>query len=203
MTFDYFTRFPPSPGTPARRTGAEQPVLTPTMSIHIIIDGYNLIRQSIRLGDIDLQDIQLGREELIDLLAAYKRIKAHRITVVFDGTGSPSLARQRDRQKGISIVFSHTGESADTVIKRMAREEGEKALVVTSDLDIVRSVEAWGAATIDSTDFETRLALSLYADGIEIDRDAYNGWKPTTKKKGPSRRRSKKQRKTRARIRKL
>ncbi len=173
------------------------------MSIHIIIDGYNLIRQSKKLSALDLQDIQLGREGLVDMLAAYKKVKAHRITVVFDGTRSPLFSQQRDRQKGITIVFSHNGESADTVIKKMARREGEKALVVSSDLDIVRSAEARGAATISARDFENKLAMSLYVDGMESDRDAYNGWKPTTKKKGPSRRLSKKQRKNRTKIRKL
>ena len=118
------------------------------MSIHIIIDGYNLIRQSKKLSALDQQDIQLGRDTLVGMLATYKKIKAHRITVVFDGTGSPVLSRQRDRQKGITIVFSKNGESADTVIKQMARREGEKALVVSSDLDIVHSAESRGAATI-------------------------------------------------------
>ena len=155
------------------------------------------------MSEIDLQDIQLGREALIDMLAAYKKIKAHRITVVFDGTGSPTLSRQRDRQKGITMVFSQYGETADTVIKKMAREEGEKALVVSSDLDVMQSVEARGSAIISSTEFENKLILSIYAGGMEIDRDAFSGWKPTTKKKGPSRRRPKKQRKTRARIHKL
>ena len=173
------------------------------MSIHIIIDGYNLIRQSKQLSALDLEDIQLGRDALIDMLAAYKKIKAHRITVVFDGTRAPLLALQRDRRKGITIVFSHNGETADTVIKQMARREGQKALVVSSDLDIVRSVEAQGAATISALDFEDKLTLSRYAAGMEIDRDAYDGWKPTTKKKGPSRRLSKKQRKTRTKVRKL
>ncbi|CAB1058792.1 hypothetical protein D1BOALGB6SA_3549 [Olavius sp. associated proteobacterium Delta 1] len=173
------------------------------MSIHIIIDGYNLIRQSKQLSALDLQDIQLGREALVDMLAAYKKIKAHRITVVFDGTRSPLLSLQRDRYKGITIVYSHYGESADTVIKQMARREAEKTLVVSSDLDIVRSVETQGAATISAVEFENKLTLSHYADGMRIDRDAYIGWKPTTKKKGPSRRMSKKQRKTKAKIRKL
>ena len=173
------------------------------MSIHIIIDGYNLIRQSKQLSALDLQDIQLGREALIDMLAAYKKIKAHRITVVFDGTRPPLLALQRDRQKGITIVFSHHGESADTIIKQMAGREAEKALVVSSDLDIVHTVEARGAATISAVDFENKLTLSYYAAGMETNRDAYNGWKPTTRKKGPSRRQSKKRRKTQAKIRKL
>jgi predicted RNA-binding protein with PIN domain len=173
------------------------------MSIHIIIDGYNLIRHSKKLSDLDLQDIQSGREALIDMLAAYKRIKAHRITVVFDGTRSYPVYCQRDRQKGITIVFSQNGRSADSVIKQMARAEGQKALVVSSDLDIVRSAEASGAAVIAAPDFERKLEMSFFADGMDIDRDAYVGWKPTTKKKGPGRRLPKKRRKNQAKIRKL
>ena len=173
------------------------------MSLHVIIDGYNLIRQSKKLSALDQQDIQLGREALVDMLAIYKKIKAHRITVVFDGTGFQLSSQQRDRQKGIAIVFSHNGESADSLIKRMARKEGQKALVVSSDLEIVRSAASGGAATISARDFEDKLTMSRYVDGMDIDRDAHNGWKPTTKKKGPSRRLSKKQRKNRAKIRKL
>ena len=85
----------------------------------------------------------------------------------------------------------------------MADKERQKALVVSSDLDIVRSVEARGSATISAVEFENKLAFSQYADEMDIDRDAYDGWKPTTKKKGPSRRLSKRQRKTKAKIRKL
>ena len=88
------------------------------MSIHIIIDGYNLIRQSNRLSILDLQDIQLGRDALVDMLAAYKKVKSHRITVVFDGTRAPLFSQQRTRLKGITVIFSHKGESADTVIKK-------------------------------------------------------------------------------------
>ncbi|MCD4762468.1 MAG: NYN domain-containing protein, partial [Desulfobacterales bacterium] len=48
------------------------------MSLHIIIDGYNLIRQSTTLSDLDGQDIQLGREALLNMLVAYKKIKHHK-----------------------------------------------------------------------------------------------------------------------------
>jgi uncharacterized protein len=173
------------------------------MSIHIIIDGYNLIRQSKSLSILDLQDIQLGREALVDMLAAYKKIKSHRITVVFDGTTAPQFSQQRDRRKGISIIFSHKGESADTVIKKMARNERQRALVVSSDQDIVQSVEANGATTVSANDFENKLTMSVDIDGLQFNRDNYEGWRPTTKKKGPSRRLSKRQRKNSAKIRKL
>jgi predicted RNA-binding protein with PIN domain len=173
------------------------------MSIHIIIDGYNLIRQSKSLSILDLQDIQLGRDTLVDMLAAYKKIKPHRITVVFDGTTAPLLSQQRDRRKGISIIFSHKGESADTVIKNLARKERQRALVVSSDQDIVQSATANGAATVSANDFENKLTMSMDMDGLQFDRDDYIGWQPTTKKKGPSRRLSKQQRKNSAKIRKL
>jgi predicted RNA-binding protein with PIN domain len=173
------------------------------MSLNIIIDGYNLIRQSSRLSMLDLQDIQLGREALVDMLAAYKKFKAHRITVVFDGSGPPLLSRRRDRRKGITIVYSQAGESADAVIKKMARREGAGAMVVSSDQDIVQSAASWGAATISARDFETKLVTSQYMDGMQIEGEDQEGWTPTTKKKGPRKRLSKKERKNRAKLRKL
>jgi predicted RNA-binding protein with PIN domain len=102
------------------------------MSLHIIIDGYNLIRQSDTFRFLDRQSMQRGREALVNVLAAYKKIKSHTITVVFDGAQAPPLAPQSDRVKGIIIEFSRNGESADTVIKRLARKERQKALVVSS-----------------------------------------------------------------------
>ncbi|MGD2014277.1 MAG: NYN domain-containing protein, partial [Desulfobacterales bacterium] len=131
------------------------------MSLHIIIDGYNLIRQSKRLSNLDLQDIQLGRDALIDMLSAYKKVKAHRITVVFDGTRTPLFSQQRNRLKGITVIFSHKGESADTVIKKMARKERQAALVVSSDQDIVQSAAASGTATVSANDFENKLRMSM------------------------------------------
>ena len=173
------------------------------MSIHIIIDGYNLIRQSKSLSRLDLQDIQLGRDTLVDMLAAYKKIKSHRITVVFDGNTAPLFSQRRDRRKGISVIFSHKGESADSVIKKMARKERQRALVVSSDQDIVQSAAASGAATISANKFENKLTMSFDIKGLQVDRDDYDGWRPTTKKKGPSRRLSKRQRLNTAKIRKL
>jgi hypothetical protein len=150
-----------------------------------------------------MQDIQLGRDALVDMLAAYKKFKAHRITVVFDGAGSPLFTRQRDRQKGIVVVYSNKDESADAVIKKMSRREGPKALVVSSDQDIVRSAESWGSATVSAREFEDRLVAARFLDGTQMETENHNGWTPTTKKKGPSRRLPKKQRKNRARLGKL
>ena len=173
------------------------------MSIHIIIDGYNLIRRSSLLSTLDQQDIQLGREALLHALSSYKRIKHHMITVVFDGTHAPPLSHHKDRVKGIKVKFSRSGETADTVIKRMAARDREKALVVSSDLDIVNFAASMGAATISSPAFEEKITMAVYMDTkVEVEQNQ-GGWVPTTKKKGPSRRLSKRRRRNRVKIKKL
>ena len=173
------------------------------MSIHIIIDGYNLIRQSNSLSTLDNQDIQLGREALLDTLAEYKSIKRHKITVVFDGTNAPSFSQHKNQIKGIKIKFSRSGETADTVIKRLVYKEREKALVVSSDMDIINFAVSMGAATISSPAFEEKISMTVYMDTKEIENEDEGGWIPTTKKKGPSRRPSKRKRRSRIKIKKL
>jgi len=173
------------------------------MSIHIIIDGYNLIRQSSSLGPLDHQDLQLGREALVDLLSKYKRIKHHKITVVFDGTNALSFSGHRDYISGIEIIFSRSGESADSVIKKIAAGEKEKALVVSSDRDVADSSYLSGAAVIGSVEFEKKLEMAAYSDDFNIDGQDEVGWIPTTKKKGPSRRLKKRNRQSKAKIKKL
>jgi uncharacterized protein len=173
--------------------------------MHIIIDGYNLIRQSKTLSAIELEDIQRGREALIDMLSVYKNVKHHRITVVFDGANAPFLSPAQDRVKGIKVVFSRNDETADSVIKRMAVNEGQQALIVSSDREIFDFAVQQGAATLASPDFEKKMTASLYGEVGDIDHenDRTRVWDGSTKKKGPSKRRSKKDRYRQTKIKKL
>jgi len=173
------------------------------MSLHIIIDGYNLIRQSPRLKRLDHQDIQLGRQGLLEELALYKKRKRHRITVVFDGTNAPVFTQQQDRFRGIDVQFSPAGESADTIIKRMAAREREKALIVSSDRDIVVFAMSHGAAVISSLHFDEKIAQAAPAADDSFPALDAKSWNPSTKKKGPSRRLSKRERKNKIKTRKL
>jgi len=173
------------------------------MSMHLIIDGYNLIRQSKVLSPLDRQDIARGREALIGRLAAYRRLKPHRITVVFDGIQAPDLSPTRDRVQGITIVFSRRGESADTVITRMARQEAGQAMVVSSDLALARAAEACGAAAIDSPEFEARMAMAVAMEGSAEPAEEPPGRRVSTRKKGEGRRLPKRLRQQRMKAAKL
>jgi predicted RNA-binding protein with PIN domain len=163
--------------------------------VHIIIDGYNLIRLSKHFKTIERQDFQSGREALVEALAQYKKAKGYQITVVFDGLGAEIGLPRRDRVKGIELHYSRTGEPADAVIKRMAAREREKALVVSSDHDIVRCAEASGAAVIGASAFEERLAMArLMAESGEKPEEMGTSRSVDTRKKGPQRRLPKRQR---------
>jgi predicted RNA-binding protein with PIN domain len=182
------------------RLAAETPV---DMPLHIIIDGYNLIRQSSRLSALEDQDIQFGRDALIEDLAAYKRLKSHRITVVFDGANAPPAVQGRSRDRGIDIRFSRSGELADDLINKMVLDVREQALVVSSDQEVAGFALDHGAAAISSPEFETRLSMAAYMDMKGSVDESSEGWVPTTKKKGPRRRLPKKARRLNAKTKKL
>jgi predicted RNA-binding protein with PIN domain len=173
------------------------------MGLHIAIDGYNLIRQSRHFSTLDQQDLQSGREALVDSLAAYKRIKRYAITVIFDGASAPAGMVRRDRIKGIELRYSRPGELADAVIKRMAAREKQNLLVVSSDNEIVDYAQSMGSAVISAPEFERRLVMARFMDQEAGEAANDDGWRPTTKKKGPSRRLPKKRRRMAKRISKL
>ncbi|MFP4531736.1 MAG: NYN domain-containing protein [Desulfobacterales bacterium] len=175
------------------------------MALHIIVDGYNLIRQSRVMGPIDQQDLELGRQTLLERLAAYKRIKGHQITVVFDGAAQYTVFDRTDREKGINVRFSRHGESADAVIKRMAGRERQKALVVSSDREVIGFSESQGAAVIDSLEFEQKLEMAEYMNvkGLSPEAEEDAGGRLDTRKKGPGKKPPKQKRKHQKKIRKL
>ena len=174
------------------------------MTLHIIVDGYNLIRQTPRLAEMDRRNLESGREALIRLLSGYRHARPHRITVVFDGADGPDFPGSRQTRMGIHILFSSAGENADMVIKRLAARDREKALVVTSDRDVISGAEACRAATINSQSFGEKLTFLSNIDGFPgPSEEEFSGWRPTTKKKGPSRRAPKRVRKNLQKISKL
>jgi predicted RNA-binding protein with PIN domain len=176
--------------------------------MHIIVDGYNLIRQSDVLRGHERQSLEAGRKALIRGLAQYKRARGHRITVVFDGWEGGSPLEERDLAGGVAIIYSRLGEKADEVIKRLVAAGSEEILVVTSDREIATFAARRGQSSIASPEFAARLdrfASTAAGDTDtpeEVEEDE-TGRPGAGKRKGPARRLSKQKRAARARIRKL
>jgi predicted RNA-binding protein with PIN domain len=175
------------------------------MPLELIIDGYNLIRQSDTFRRLDARSLEQGREALLTRLAAYKKIRNHPITVVFDGWGGFSPVSTIQKQQGVTVVYTGQGETADEWIKRQI-EQVQYGAVVTSDRDIGRHAERLGIAAIPSRAFERRMEQTLANDIKGMTMDEEEGEEEElieARKKGPARRLSKQERRRQAVLAKL
>ncbi|MFO8112050.1 MAG: NYN domain-containing protein [Desulfosalsimonadaceae bacterium] len=175
------------------------------MSLHVIIDGYNFIRQSEALRDLERQALEFGREALVERLVEYRRVKRHKVTLVFDGSPKYFFPDANTSWKGVGIKFSRHGETADALIKKMARREKEKAVIVSNDRDIGRFAEANGATVLESGTFEKKLwmaeMMGSEEPASESEPDRHRG--NHTKKKGPAKKLPKKARRVQKKTGKL
>jgi predicted RNA-binding protein with PIN domain len=139
---------------------------------HVIIDGYNLIRRTPRHADLERRSLETARRSLLDRLVVYKRATGHRLTIVFDGVVGGDVVESRVRDRGVDVVYTPRGITADETIARMARDTSLGAVVVvTADLRLARAVERRGAAVIDPADFDARLDLAAPSDAKPLEPD--------------------------------
>lgn len=172
------------------------------MAIHLIIDGYNLIRQTPVLASREQEDLQEGREALLQWLAAYRQQKKHPMTVVFDGWLNGDWQGGRDYYCGIEVLYSRRGEKADEVIKRLVQQEGARAVIVSSDRELQEYGVRWGAAFLSAREFGRRLETVLLGESEEEEAAAESG-RRGTRKKGPAHRLPRKLRRNRLRRQKI
>lgn len=186
---------------------------------NIVIDGYNLIRQSPSLSQIEANNFEMGRTSLVRKLSEYKKLKGHQITVVFDAADTDNLTLEEYRQAGIRIIFSEMHQKADEVIIRMARNLGGGVIVVSSDREILTAAQRAGCGVMTSGEFERVLnnvgANLVFAPGQSQGSPLHgNMFKPEddeetrpinkrwiTQKKGPSHRLPKAKRRAYAKLR--
>lgn len=173
---------------------------------HLLIDGYNLIRQVPALSRHESVSLEDGRSALLGLLARYRKIKRLRITVVFDGSSGLSEFPEAAYEAGVGVVFSPAGSDADSIIKRWLEREKSGIVLVSSDRELIQSARLHGAGFLSAREFYDRVMRSVLMDGsakagADDARPQHKRW--ATYKKGPSRRPSKKDRRNLNRTRTL
>lgn len=171
----------------------------------LIIDGYNLIRNSPLLSPIDRQNIEEGREALIARLAEYKKIRHVPIVVVFDGTGFYHLSATQESRMGIKILFSHKGQTADDFIVSIAKQKGRETVVVTSDRGIHERLKSFDCVCVTSEVFDAKIDNALYElyKGQSFEEEADEDVRRTGRKKGASKKLPRKVRRQRDVLRRL
>jgi predicted RNA-binding protein with PIN domain len=110
---------------------------------HLVVDGYNVTKTG--YGTLALVD---QRKRLVDGLVAIAARTSAEVTCCFDGADVTSRAPGRVR--GVRVLFSDPGVTADDLIRRLVRAEpaGRVVVVVSSDGEVVSGVVAAGARAV-------------------------------------------------------
>jgi uncharacterized protein len=110
----------------------------------ILVDGYNVIKNNLMFRAMEQKSLAESRNLLIRQLQNRYRHTIHRVIVVFDGAGRHE---QVGHEEHIRIIYSCTGETADSVIKRLsaeARAVGRAVEMYSDDEDVRRTVVEQG-----------------------------------------------------------
>lgn len=129
-----------------------------------LIDGNNLLFAA---RDLDDPDRPPGRQHLCAALGAWARHTADSVCVVFDGpVPTVDFARQL-AGLGVSVIFSGSGVSADSVlIDRIEADSAARRLVVVStDRQIARAARRRRARAQRSDEFWRELKKALRRSG--------------------------------------
>ena len=128
---------------------------------YILIDGYNLIGTA-------HGNLEKARNELIEQLQEYSRIKQHDITLVFDGWKNGQRDQTRTKAAHVTVIYSRLGETADVAIRKMLTPDAKPWIVVSSDREIYDYAARKDFAAVSSDEFEDKLFRALHEDSGSI-----------------------------------
>lgn len=102
---------------------------------NLFVDGYNIIGDwdyLIELKEIDLSD---AREKLIDELSEFQALSLYKVVLVFDGHLVKNSKGSREMIRGIEVIYTKEGITADMTIERLVSQlpKYHKTYVATSD----------------------------------------------------------------------
>lgn len=117
---------------------------------YLIVDGHSVIFAWPELRQLHRRRTSLAREALAKKLRDYQDWTGTQVAVVFDGKGS-AVSVSSDPGE-IQIFYSREGQSADSIIERLASKYGKrfKLLVATNDVLEQETASACGAECISA-----------------------------------------------------
>ena len=133
------------------------------MGRQILVDGYNVIKRDVSFQALSAKSLADARQLLIDQLASRYRHTPHQVIVVFDGDG---VSEQSTQNRRVRIIYSRAGETADSVITRLAtsaRAVGREVELYSDDREVRQSVFQQGGS-VGSTNQLTKHLNAAPAD---------------------------------------
>ena len=136
------------------------------MGRDILVDGYNVIKRDLSFQSLGAKRLASARQLLIDQLINRYRHTPHQVIIVFDGEGASEQTLQDQR---VRIIYSRAGETADSVIARLAasaRAQGRDVDLYSDDIEVRQSVTKHGG-NVGST---SQLSKHLTAPPVDLAR---------------------------------
>ena len=149
LVAEQLTESVPGPVSTRGRSGDDPELLAELLRLpraHLLVDGYNVTMEA--YGALPLVD---QRRLLVDALAALAARTSAEITCCFDG--AEVEARTQGLVKGVRVLFSDPGTTADDLIGRLVRAEpaGRVLMVVSSDGEVAAAAVAASARSFRSS----------------------------------------------------
>jgi predicted RNA-binding protein with PIN domain len=121
--------------------------------VHLVVDGYNVTKTG--FGDLPLET---QRRRLLSGLGAVAAQTGAEVTCCFDGAALDSRV-VASAPRGVRVLFSSPGETADELIRRLVRAEpgGRPVVVVSSDREVADGVRRAGARPVAAAALLRRL----------------------------------------------
>ena len=142
--------------------------------VRILIDGYSLLHAWPELAPGAPRHSARAREALIEILTGYLDATGDAVPVFFDGSGAPPGTPKAHSSRGMEVLFSSPGQTADDLIERAAHrfQDFGEVLVVTNDLAERDLVSGFGGSFSSCENFIRRLGGAQ--DELQEDLDNHN-----------------------------
>jgi len=136
----------------------------------LLVDGHSMIFDWDDLATMHGRNTAAAREELVRRLTGLQDNSDWTVAVVFDGVGvKPS---SDSTPHGIAVFYSKSGQTADSIIERLAAKyaKDHDVTVATNDLMERTTAEAFGSFTISGLQLRAEIDMARNSVSETIQR---------------------------------
>jgi predicted RNA-binding protein with PIN domain len=127
----------------------------------LLVDGHSMIFDWPDLAAMHARNTAAAREELVKRLTGLQDNTEWTVAVVFDGKGVK--ASSDGAPHGIAVFYSKSGQTADSIIERLAAKyaKDHEVTVATNDRLERTTAEAFGSNTISGMQLRAEMESAL------------------------------------------
>lgn len=136
----------------------------------LLVDGHSMIFDWDDLTTLHGRNTGAARDELVRRLTNLQDNSDWTVAVVFDGSGVK--ASSDGIPHGIAVFYSKSGQTADSIIERLAAKYSKdyEVTVATNDRMERTTAEAFGSFTISATQLRAEIEIFRNAVSETIQR---------------------------------